>query len=185
MRKKIHIHIGEYHASRDPAVIYTILGSCVAACLFDPLNRIGGMNHILLPGKADLEKYDVSARYGVNAMELLINRMMNLGASRRSLIAKVFGGAHMISSISKQNGVGEKIVSFVQGFLHNEGIRVVSQDVGGQDSRKIFFLTDTGDVYLKRVQSTYQQKIAEKEALAKNRVKMIADKAGEITFFDQ
>ncbi|MFN2268650.1 MAG: chemotaxis protein CheD, partial [Desulfonatronovibrio sp.] len=185
MRKKIHIHIGEYYASREPAIIHTVLGSCVAVCLYDPYQGIGGMNHILLPGKADLDKFDVSARYGVNAMELLINRMMSLGVDRRRLVAKVFGGAHMISSISKENGVGDKNVTFAMDFLKRENIRLVSSDVGKKDSRKILFCTDSGDVYLKRVSSSYQQRLAEQEALAKRQIKNIADKSGEITLFDQ
>lgn len=185
MRKRIHIHIGDYYASRDPSIIHTVLGSCVAACLFDPSQGIGGMNHILLPGRADLDKYDGTARYGVNAMELLINRMMNLGANRRRLTAKVFGGAHMISNISPQNGVGDKIVAFVLEFLRRENIPVISRDVGGTDSRKIFCYTDTGDVYLKRVRSSYQQKLAENEARAARRLKTAADRGGEVTLFNE
>ncbi len=184
-RKIINIFIGEYHASTEPAVIQTILGSCVAACLFDPNTRIGGMNHILLPGRADMKKFDVSARYGVNAMELLINRMMNLGAGRKNMYAKVFGGAHMMSAISTENGVGEKIFSFVFEFLKNENIRVESRDVGGTDSRKIFFLTDTGEVYLKRVPSTYKQHIADREALESKRIIKQAHKPGEVVFFNR
>lgn len=185
MRKRIHIHIGEYYASRDPAIIHTVLGSCVAVCLYDPYQGIGGMNHMLLPGKADLNKFDVSARYGVNAMELLINRMMNLGVERKKLVAKVFGGAHMISSIARENGVGDKNVAFAMEFLKQEKIKVLSSDVGRTDSRKILFYTDTGDVYLKRVSSSYQQRLAEQEALAKKQIKNIADKSGEVTLFDQ
>ncbi|MFO7727012.1 MAG: chemotaxis protein CheD [Desulfonatronovibrio sp.] len=183
-RKKISIHIGEYYASREPAVIHTVLGSCVAACLFDPYTQTGGMNHILLPGRASLKKYDDSARYGVNAMELLINSMMKLGANRRYFQAKVFGGGHMMSGISKENGVGEKISSFVLEFLDRENIEVVSRDVGGTDSRKIFFYTDTGEVFLKRIESTYRQRIAENEALEAGKVARKARKPGEITFFN-
>lgn len=184
-RKKISIHIGEYYADREPAVIHTVLGSCVAACLFDPYTRTGGMNHILLPGKADLKKYDDSARYGVNAMELLINNMMRLGASRKYLLAKVFGGAHMMSGISIENGVGRKISSFVLEFLDRENIEVISKDVGGTDSRKIFFYTDTGEVFLRRIESTYRQRIAEKEILEAKKVVRKAGKSGEITFFNE
>ena len=82
MKKSFSIHIGGFHASRNPAVIETLLGSCVAVCLYDPVARIGGMNHILLPGKADLKHFDNVARYAINAMELLINRVMTLGGKR-------------------------------------------------------------------------------------------------------
>ncbi|WP_291323664.1 chemotaxis protein CheD [Desulfonatronospira sp.] len=185
MRKKVNIHIGEYHASANPTIIQTVLGSCVAVCLFDPRNLIGGMNHILLPGKADLARFDVSARYGVNAMELLINRMMNLGADRKRLQAKVFGGAHMLAGISRENGVGDKISQFVLEFLDVENIKIVNSDLGGTDSRKILLYTDTGDVFLKRVLSTYQSRIATKEKLAARLVKDIAEKPGEVTIFQE
>ncbi len=157
MKKQISIHIGEYHASRDPAVIHTVLGSCVAVCLFDPANRIGGMNHILLPGNADMKKFNRSARYGINAMQLLINRIMNLDGDRYRLVAKVFGGGNVISSITGKNAIGEKNVSFALELLQKEKIRVVSKDVWGNVSRKIYFHTDTGEVFVKRILSLEQQ----------------------------
>ncbi|WP_028574050.1 chemotaxis protein CheD [Desulfonatronovibrio hydrogenovorans] len=185
MRKHIHIHIGECRASREPAVLHTILGSCVAVCLFDSVRRIGGMNHILLPGKADLKKFDVSARYGVNAMEILINEMMKLGAARKDFIAKAFGGAHMIPSISRDNGVGRKIASFVLEFLRNEHIRIVSSDLGGVESRKILFYTDTGEVFLKRVPSGYVSRLAQREQAESARIRQESQQAGDITLFDK
>ncbi len=150
MKKKITIHTGESYASKEPLIISTILGSCVAVCLYDPINRIGGMNHILLPGQPDMRSFDNSAKYGINAMDLLITQIMKLGGNRKRLIAKAFGGSHILPEISKENGIGRKIVTFVKTFLHNEKIRLISSDVGGVDTRKIFFHTDTGDVFLKR-----------------------------------
>jgi len=79
MKKQINIHIGDYYASEEPVIITTLLGSCVAVCLFDGENRIGGMSHIFLPGRAEWDRFDSSARYGINAMELLINKIMKLG----------------------------------------------------------------------------------------------------------
>ncbi len=184
MRKEVNIHIGEYHASANPAIIHTVLGSCVAACLFDFRNLIGGMNHILLPGKAYLKHFDVSARYGVNAMDLLINRMMRLGADRKSLQAKVFGGAHVLPSISRENGVGEKISAFVMEFMQMENIRLINSDTGGTESRKVLYYTDTGDAYVKKLPSLHLQKIARKEKHASKRVRDIARKPGDITLFE-
>ncbi|MDM8535516.1 chemotaxis protein CheD, partial [Desulfobacterales bacterium HSG17] len=97
IKRHVDIHIGEFHASGQPTVISTLLGSCVAVCLYDPIKQIGGMNHILMPGRADMKRFDMSARYGINAMELLINRIMNLGGKRRNLVAKIFGGAKTIA----------------------------------------------------------------------------------------
>ena len=69
MKKRINISIGDYYASKEPAIIYTLLGSCVAVCLYDRKNRIGGMNHILLPGSPNMNKFDSSARYGIKIAE--------------------------------------------------------------------------------------------------------------------
>ena len=90
MKRSISIHIGGFHASREPTVIETLLGSCVAVCLYDSVARIGGMNHILLPGKADLKHFDNVARYAINAMELLINRIMTPRGQKTRLDSKGF-----------------------------------------------------------------------------------------------
>lgn len=183
MTKKVKIHIGEYYASNNPLIIYTILGSCVAVCFFDPVKRVGGMNHILLPGKADLRSFNSEASYGINAMELLINRILRLGGERRRLEAKVFGGAHIISAISKENGMGKKNSGFAIEFLINENIKIVSSDLGGTESRRIFFHTNTGEVFLKRIPSMLQTCIVRDEALKFKLLKKDTYKTGEITLF--
>ncbi len=183
MKKTINIHIGGLHASKESVIIQTALGSCVAVCLYDPLKQIGGMNHILLPGKPDLKQFDSAARYGVNAMEQLINRIMAIGGNRFQLIAKVFGGAHLFPAISIENGVGKKNVSFVVEFLQMEKIRIISSDIGGHESRKIFFHTDTGDVFVKRISSTFYPKIADREEKMMNKIQKQAEMPAKITLF--
>lgn len=182
--RKVYIHIGGIHASREPVVIETVLGSCVAVCLYDPITRIGGMNHILLPGKPDWKNFDSVARYGINAMELLINRILNLGGERRRLVAKAFGGGHVIPSISKENGVGSKNIEFVIEFLRMESIRLVSHDLGGNDTRKIRFQTDTGEVLLKRIPPSLFPSLAREERKIYRRAKKEIDDAGSVTLFD-
>lgn len=184
MKKMTCIHIGGLYASKEPAVIETLLGSCVAVCLFDPVEQIGGMNHILLPGKADLKHYDVVSRYGINAMELLINKLMNLGSKRYPLVAKVFGGAHVLPAISHENGMGRKNVEFVLEFLHMETIPITSRDTGGCRARKIYFHTDTGEVLLKRIHPTHHAEVGLRERNFVDRVvRMKAEEPGEITMF--
>ena len=182
-KKKINIHIGGLYATRDPSVIETLLGSCVAACLFDPSSRIGGMNHILLPGKPDIKRFDESARYGINAMELLINKIMNLGGRRQGIVAKVFGGSHLFPSISKENGIGVKNAKFVLEFLKTEEIKVIRKNIGGHDVRRIYFHTDTGDVFLKRTRSMHYSKIAVKEQEYLKGSMAEIKKAGDVTLF--
>jgi chemotaxis protein CheD len=184
MKKHIRVHIGEFHASKEPVVIETLLGSCVAVCLYDPLSRIGGLNHILLPGRADMKHFDTASRYGINAMELLINRVMELGGMRRNLVAKVFGGANVMPTVFREDGMGSRNAKFVLEFLYNEAITVLSQDLGGHDTRRIYFHTDTGDVFLKRTSPSYLSRISleERELLSAARKK--AREAGEVTLFD-
>ena len=184
-KKEVCISIGGYYASRDPMVIHTLLGSCVAVCLYDPVGRIGGMNHILLPGRADMKHFDVSARYGINAMELLINSIMAVGGHRHCLEAKVFGGAHILPAISEENGTGKMNIEFVLEFLEAEAIGVVSQDVGGRRSRKILFHTDTGDVLLKRGPSMSYPDLTTMERKSLGSIRERAKNPGKITWFQQ
>ncbi len=183
MKQNISIHIGGFYASREPAVIETLLGSCVAVCLYDSVARIGGMNHIFLPGKADLKHFDNVARYAVNAMELLINRVMTLGGKRKHLVAKVFGGAHVIPAISPENGMGSRNSEFVIEFLQMEAISIVSRDLGGHDTRKIYFHTDSGEVFLKRIPSTRCPNISLKERRLLELARRKAEESGSVTLF--
>jgi chemotaxis receptor (MCP) glutamine deamidase CheD len=134
------IYIGEIVASATPLVLQTLLGSCVAVCLRDPVTGIGGMNHILLPGRCDDDR---PARCGVNAMELLINAIMQKGGDRRRLEAKVFGGANVLSSLQSPT-VGELNAAFVREFLATERIALVAQRLGGTHAVQVHFRTDTG-----------------------------------------
>ena len=154
LRKSAHrIHIGGVYASRDPAVVYTLLGSCIAVGLRDPVMRVGGLNHFMLPASSDGEPS--SSRYGVQAMELLINACMKQGADRARLEAKVFGGGHVLRIRESADNVPRSNIRFALEFLQIENIPVVSRDVGGYVGREIFFYTDTGKILLKRMQSTH------------------------------
>ena len=142
---------GQYHAARQGAIT-TVLGSCVSTCLWDPVERIGGMNHFMLPGKAEAaaSPMAVSARFGVYAMEVLINRMVHLGADRRRLVAKVFGGARVLQGFDTLD-VGALNSRFVLAFLREEDIPVHAQDLLGDSPRKLHFFPDTGKVQLRKL----------------------------------
>jgi chemotaxis protein CheD len=184
MKKRVSIHIGGLYASRHPTVIETVLGSCVAVCLYDTLARVGGMNHILLPGEADLKQFDKVARYAINAMELLINWVMKLGGKRDHFVAKVFGGAHLLSAISPERWMGAKNSEFVLEFLETEAITVVSQDLGGHDTRKIYFHTDTSDVFLKRIPFTHCPKIRREEDRIVDSLRRKIEEQADVTLFN-
>lgn len=182
-KRRVSIHIGGIHASGKPTVIETLLGSCVAVCLYDPVESIGGMNHIFLPGRADMRHFDATARFGINAMELLINRLMRLGASRERFVAKAFGGAHMMLEVSKENGIGAKNAEFVLDFLEMESIPLVNHNLGGYDARRIYFHTDTGEVFLKRITPARYQRIELQEQEILKRARKEAKQSGGVTLF--
>lgn len=137
--RKVHVIQGSHQLSAELDVcLTTVLGSCVAACLFDPVAGVGGMNHFLL---AEGGKGDVAMRYGVYAMEVLINDLMKAGARRDNLQAKLFGGAKMFDGL---NDVGEANARFARGFLAREGIALVGGSLGGRSARRVEFWPATG-----------------------------------------
>ena len=153
----VTIHVGDIHVSASPIKIKTILGSCVSACLYDPGTMIGGMNHFLLPG--DVGDPELSTRYGVNAMEVLINEMMKLGVNRKRLMAKIFGGADIFRVNHSMMMVGEKNIKFVREFLDTENIPVMKARLGGNEGLIVHFIVQTFDVFVKPVPTDrYKQK---------------------------
>ena len=159
---RITINIGGLHASRKPLLLDTVLGSCIAACLYDPVSGIGGMNHFMLPEGADPEN-PTSTRYGVNAMELLISHLMKLGGERRRFQAKVFGGGHVLKIRESLDGVPQRNIDFARQFLETEQIPVVKEDVGGYQPRRVLFHTHTGKVFLKYLGNNEAERTAEEE----------------------
>ncbi len=126
---------GEYASSNDPRCCFTtILGSCVSVCLYDEEARIGGMNHFLLPDGASSAMDEV--RFGLHAMELLINDLFKGGASRSGLSAKLFGGASMMAGLSD---VGARNVDFAKRFLKDEGFQITASETGGSLGRRLRF----------------------------------------------
>lgn len=141
--RRVHLIQGEYKVMSDPDVVLTtILGSCVAACLRDPVVGVGGMNHFLLPGSMEAMAAGGDAtRYGVHLMELLINGLLKQGARRDRLEAKIFGGAKTIATFSN---VGEQNARFARQFLTDEGIKIVGESTGGEHGRKLEYWPSTG-----------------------------------------
>lgn len=142
------------YASDEPHQINTILGSCVAVCIWDPINRFGGMCHYMLPywngeGLA-------SPKYGNIAVEKLLEKMYSFGSKKQNLVAKVFGGGEVIDTKSPHFHIGERNIKLAYDVLKEERIKIVSESVGGKLGRKIIFFTHTGEVkqrYVQRVNS--------------------------------
>lgn len=142
--RRISIIQGEHAVVAEPGtVVTTVLGSCIAVCLQDSVARIGGMNHFLL-GEPD-PNHQVNVRdlqrYGLHAMELLINAMMQQGAARQRLKAQLYGGANVVAGLGE---IGRKNAEFARRFLATENIPLGHADVGGTHARRVEFLPYEG-----------------------------------------
>jgi chemotaxis protein CheD len=133
--------------------ISTLLGSCVAVCLFDPKLKLGGMNHFLLPSRTSADNADIDViMNGDYSMEVLVNGLLNKGAKKSRLIAKAFGGGTIVSSI--RMAIGERNSAFTLEWLEREGIPLVASDFNGPWSRKVVFVPQTGDAFCRRIPTT-------------------------------
>lgn len=138
---KRHIVQGEFVVAEHPeAMISTILGSCVAACMRDPVAGLGGMNHFLLPGEGEGRQ---GLQYGAYSMELLINGLLSRGARRDRLEAKLFGGGRMLRGLTD---IGRQNSAFAERFLRDEQIAYLGGSLGGDHARRIQFWPATGRV---------------------------------------
>lgn len=153
----VYLHPGQLVASKESCVVTTILGSCVSACVFDPERRIGGMNHFVLPESHDPTV--TSARFAEAAHEDLLSWILELGARRERLNAKLFGGAFILSPFRETTAVdagpvpaqplGLRNVAAARRLLLEAGIPILAEDIGGRRGRKVVFHTESGDAWVK------------------------------------
>jgi len=143
-----HVRQGEFFVTKDAdTVCSVILGSCVSACLFDHKNKVGGMNHFLLPYESKGAERS-SLRFGAHSMEIMINELLKLGADRYNLKAKVFGGANVTAG---HNTIGAQNAAFILKYLENEGIACAARSLGKKHTRRVKFYPTTGQVKMKFV----------------------------------
>lgn len=165
----IKVFSGEWQTSDKPnEMMVTILGSCVSACIRDPVIGVGGMNHFLLPSTS-LED-GLNARYGSFAMEELINAILKLGGRKDRLEVKVFGGGNVIKSSAL---IGDKNVMFVRKYLADEGIKIASEDLGGTQPRRLHYYPHSGKVMMRRLnrKEDFENVAKEEVGYQKNLVK--------------
>ncbi len=169
--KRVTVRPGGYYVTDHPVIVSTLLGSCVSVCLYDPIRRIAGMNHFLMSNRRYAKNMPLSiaeaGRYGIQAMELLINAMLKRGAQRENLRAKAFGGGSVIPSLGKGDNffcVGEVNVRFIREFLKNDGIPLVMADLGGDRGRVIYFVSGNNyPVYVRKIKKILSQKLVSRE----------------------
>jgi chemotaxis protein CheD len=169
---------GEYYVTADDLMVMTVLGSCIAACIWDPRVRVGGMNHFMLPEGGG----DTSGRYGSYAMELLINEMMKLGARREHMQAKVFGGGQVMHSFTTMN-VGERNTAFVLEYLQTERIAVISKDVLDIHPRKVCYFPASGKAMVKRLAHSHPDTLETQERKGSAAVVAKTNSGGSVDLF--
>lgn len=151
-----------YVTDKPKHLLVTILGSCVSACIRDPIAGIGGMNHFLLPHgeHRDFDHVNEATRYGAYAMEQLINGIISKGGVKSRLEVKVFGGGNVIKSNTL---IGDRNVQFVREFLRKEGLLITGSDLGGTYPRRIHYYPDTGKVMMRNLRRQEDMKVIEEE----------------------
>lgn len=181
-RHAVKILPGEFFVAAEDIVLSTVLGSCVAACIWDRAARVGGMNHFMLPGgdAGTDDPIGLAGRYGTFAMEKLINDLIKRGARKVNLEAKVFGGGQVMRNFTTLN-VGERNARFVLEFLRAEGIRIASQDLLDVHPRRVVFFPATGRALCKKLAAADAALVAaEQQYNARLRERPVA---GEVELF--
>jgi len=167
----------------DDTLLVTVLGSCVAACLYDPVLRLGGMNHFLLPDSESDGIAGTSTRYGAHAMEILINEMLQRGAARKRIEAKVFGGGNVLKGFT-HTLIGSRNAEFVLRYLEAERIPVMAQDLRGIHPRKVYFFPHTGKVMVHRLPHSHDAELIANETAARTRLSRFSRRrSGDVELF--
>jgi chemotaxis protein CheD len=150
---------GEFFVSATPMVVYTVLGSCISACIRDPVAQVGGMNHFMLPEpKGDgKDSWGESTRYGSYAMETLINEILKRGGRKQRLL---FGAGKIHDSMID---VGARNAEWVLEFLRTEGLQAANSDLGDVFPRKVYYFTESGRILLKKIERVKNHTIMDRE----------------------
>jgi len=156
-KKIVTIYSGNYYVSNNPKeVIYTLLGSCIAVCLFDSQKGIGGMNHFMLPRQSPFSgksKETKKGWFGSDSIDLMIEEILKRGGSLSRLKAKVFGGAQMVENLDLINSnVSKANINFALDYLNQKQIPIIAKDVGGYSGRKIYYYLEDNSVLVRRLE---------------------------------
>lgn len=149
----VKIYLSDIYVTKENEVISTTLGSCIAVCLYDEINKVFGMNHFMLPGRVS-QTVEKRFKYGWNSISKLIEKMEVFGANKKHLKAKIFGGAFMLNkrkSVHRVRSIGERNIEFTRDFLSKKNIPIVNECLGGELGRKIYFVTINQKVFVEEL----------------------------------
>jgi chemotaxis protein CheD len=180
---------GEFYVTRNEEAISTVLGSCISACVRDPVSSLGGMNHFMLPedqscgGNAWLDPaLGLATRYGSYAMESLVNCLLKNGARRERLEIKLFGGGRILANMAD---VGQRNIDFILNYMKLEGYRIAAEDLGGTQPRKVLYFPGSGRVRLRRLRPLENRSVGHHEELYRRQLgSQAANADGDVELFD-
>jgi len=150
MKKKVIIGIGEWAVEKNPAILVTLgLGSCVGVCIRDPVAKVGGMVHVMLPDSGG-RPTNTPGKFADTGVSLVVEELVKMGASRSRLEAKVAGGASMFQSAMD---IGARNVEAVKTALQRNGVKLLAEDTGGNKARSIEYDIETGKLLIRKVKT--------------------------------
>ncbi|HCI30070.1 MAG TPA: chemoreceptor glutamine deamidase/glutamate methylesterase CheD [Fervidobacterium sp.] len=150
MKKKVIIGIGEWAVEKNPAILVTLgLGSCIGVCIRDPMARIGGMVHVMLPDSGG-KPTNTPGKFADSGISLIIDELIKMGGQRSRLEAKVAGGASMFQSAMD---IGSRNIEAVLKTLERNGVKLVAKDVGGNKARSIEYDIESGKLMVRKVKT--------------------------------
>jgi chemotaxis protein CheD len=148
--RTVYLYPGQLFTAAQPLLVSTILGSCIAVCLWDEKARVAGINHYLLPSEPVRGQNDL--RYGNLAIERLIDEMVSAGAATTRMVAKVVGGASILGSGGNtRQSIGDQNAAVARQVLQKHGIAITAEQTGGLRGRKLLFHTGTGCAFSKEI----------------------------------
>ncbi|WP_286239174.1 chemotaxis protein CheD [Neptuniibacter halophilus] len=156
----VKVYPGDYFVANTELVITTVLGSCISACIHDPVAGFGGMNHFMLPEGDARDDLCRSSRYGLFAMEQLINELMKHGCSRHNMQVKLTGGGRMIAGMSN---IGQQNIDFILKYIEDESLNLIASDLGGDQARKVAYFPLEGRMLVNKLDHREDQRLIEAE----------------------
>jgi chemotaxis protein CheD len=187
-RWSVKILPGEYYVTKGDETVTTVLGSCISACVRDPIKNVGGMNHFMLPEDKSVGPNNwldptvgLATRYGSYAMESLINDLLKLGAARERLEVKLFGGGRILQGMTD---VGERNIEFVKSYMELEGLRIAAEDLGGTQPRKVIYFPASGRCKLRKLPPVENRTISHHEQLYRDSLRNKVADGGDVDLFE-
>lgn len=175
----VNIFQGEFCVSDKNIVMSAVLGSCISACVYDCKHGVGGMNHFMLPSTENNRDNALCLRFGLFAMEQLINALLKRGSVKEDLRFKVVGGGSMIKGLFH---IGQLNIDFIESYLHKESFYIESCDLGGEQARKVAFFPATGRLMVNHIPRMYSGTLIAKENIEAN-TGLIQTEENEVEMF--